>query len=179
MPKRERCLAWGCKSSRVSASGCTIVVGERARVCTVWERARVCPVDDYVAKVVADIVVLFVNNCWYHLVLLSTRRRYDYWLVAVLDPTPPGLDSVSVTPPCLPCHATFMPWCRILLLLYELMRDCLLVYSLWLRYLRVHHCTHTGFSCSQVLDRSHLLLKSEDCPWVPTNSFMRRASWVI
>ena len=62
----------------MSASGCTIVVGERARVCIVGESARGCTVDDYVAKVVADIVVLFVNNCWYHLVLLSTRRRYDY-----------------------------------------------------------------------------------------------------
>ena len=69
MPKRERWLARGCKSSRVSASGCTIVVGESARVCTV---------DDYVEKVVTDMVVLFVNNCWYQLVLLSTRRRYDY-----------------------------------------------------------------------------------------------------
>ena len=61
------------------------------------ESARGCTVDDYVAKAVAgvveiiylcycrhgreevtDMVVLFVNNCWYHMVLSSTRRRYDY-----------------------------------------------------------------------------------------------------
>ena len=122
MPKSERWVAWGCKSSRVSASGCTIVEKESARGCTV---------NDYVVRAVAavvaviylcnykhgwdqvtDMIVLFVNNGWYHLVLLSTHRRYDYWLIAILDPTPPGLDSVSAVPHCLLCHdADYCCWC--------------------------------------------------------------------
>ena len=40
-----------------------------------------------------------------------------------------------------------------------ILHDCLIVYSLLLRYLRVHHCTHTGFSCGQILEMIHLLPK--------------------
>ena len=46
---------------------------------------------------------------WYYIV----NNRYVYWLIAVLDPTPPGLDSVSAIPHWLKCHATFMPCCNL------------------------------------------------------------------
>ena len=44
----------------------------------------------------------------------------------------------------------------------DILHDCLIVYSLLLRYLRVHHCTHTGFLYSQVLKGIYLLFKQED-----------------
>ena len=101
MPKSERWLAWGCKSSRVSAWGCTIAELSYLRQCKSLQSG------DYVAW--GCDMVQFGCLCYiimYHLVHPSTRHRYVYCLIAVFDPTPPGLDSVLAIP--LVCHAMLL-----------------------------------------------------------------------
>ena len=51
---------------------------------------------------------LVIQDTLYHLVLPSTRHRYAYCLVAVFDPTPPGLDSILAIP--LVCHAMLLSY---------------------------------------------------------------------